>query len=66
MNLTVNGKAYKHNGKATIQALLDEMSINCAQVAVMVNDAIVSRKKLSSTELAEGDRIEIVTLVGGG
>lgn len=66
MNLTVNGDARKHKGKATVQGLLDEMSVDCGRVAVMVNDVVVSRKKFSSANLSEGDRVEILTFAGGG
>ena len=66
INLTVNGEAHSHKGKATVQGLLNEMSVDCDRVAVMVNDVVISRKKFFSTKLAEGDRVEILTFAGGG
>lgn len=66
INLTVNGEAHKHKGKATIQALLQSMSIDCGRVAVMVNDEVISRKKFSAARLVAGDRVEILTFAGGG
>jgi sulfur carrier protein len=35
-------------------------------VAVEVNRRLVRRAEHASTRLAEGDRVEVVTLVGGG
>ncbi len=66
MNLTVNGKAHKHKGKATIQALLLSMHIDPGRVAVMINYRVVSRKKFASAKLVAGDRVEILTFAGGG
>jgi len=66
MNLTVNGKPRKHKGKATVLALLQSMHINAGNVAVMVNDEVVNRKKFSSAKLSGGDRVEILTFAGGG
>lgn len=66
MILTVNGKAYKHKGKATVEALLQSMHIDSGRVAVMVNNDVVGRKKYSSARLVAGDRIEILTFAGGG
>jgi thiamine biosynthesis protein ThiS len=35
-------------------------------VAVEVNEELVSRRLFDSAEIHPGDRVEIVTLVGGG
>jgi thiamine biosynthesis protein ThiS len=66
MNLKVNGKTYKHRGKATVEGLLKAMHIDSRGVAVMVNDDVVNRRKFSSAKLADGARVEILTFVGGG
>jgi len=66
MNLKVNGKLYRHGGKGTVRALLDEMDIKAGSVAVMVNDQVVSRRKFGSHKLSDGDRVEILAFVGGG
>jgi len=66
MNLTVNGQAHEHKGKATVQGLLDGMEIDCARVAVMVNDRVISRPRYAAARLCENDRVEILTFAGGG
>ena len=66
MHLTVNGKPHEHSGEGTIKALLAEMKLASMQVAVMVNDEIVSREEQNDYLLAEADRVEILTFAGGG
>jgi sulfur carrier protein len=39
---------------------------NARAYAVEVNRAVLSRRDHAAREVADGDRIEIVTLVGGG
>ena len=65
MNLTINGQE-KTTSAATISDLLVELGMNPKLVAVEVNRDLVTRKLHAETPLAEGDTIEIVTLVGGG
>lgn len=46
--------------------LLLELQIKSPAIAVEVNHELVSSNRFDSTKLADGDSIEIVTLVGGG
>ncbi len=48
-----------------LSRLLELMEIRTPAVAVEVNRILVPREQFA-TELAEGDRVEIVKLVGGG
>lgn len=66
MNLTVNGKAHKHEGDGSIESLILEMSAKTDKVAVLVNDEIVPRAKRGAVSLKEGDHVEIITMAGGG
>jgi len=49
-----------------VAALLDALALPSRQVAVEVNLQLVPRARHAEYRLAEGDRIEIVSLVGGG
>ena len=51
---------------STILELLLELSLKPEQVAVELNRALVRRAQHGTTVLSEGDRLELVTLVGGG
>jgi len=66
MNLTVNGKPYTHNGDGSIAALASELKAPLDKVAVLVNNDVVPRKMQGAVSLKEGDRIEIITMAGGG
>lgn len=64
--LHVNGEARTFDGTFTVAELLEELAIRAPAVAVEVNRAIVPRSAYETRELADGDRVEIVTFVGGG
>jgi len=62
----VNGEPRDVEAGATIDALLAVLGIDRRKIAVERNREIVPRAEHAATPLAEGDRIEIVTMVGGG
>ena len=67
MRLTVNGKEYEMRGVGvTVAALVVEMGLGKAAVAVEVNRELVRKREHGARVLSEGDIVELVTLVGGG
>ena len=66
MKIQLNGDPYEADGPLTITRLLARLDIDPRRVAVEHNFAIVKRDKYESTEIADGDQIEIVNFVGGG
>ena len=66
MQITLNGKSQAVDDRATIADLLERLVLKPVRVAVEVNEDIVSRDRYADTLIREGDRIEIVTFVGGG
>ncbi len=46
--------------------LLEEYHISPKTVIVELNREVIARSAYAETNLAEGDRIELVRLVGGG
>jgi sulfur carrier protein len=66
MRICVNGEEREIEGGLTVRALLRLLSIKEARVAVEVNLDVVRRDQLDHRVLAEGDRVEIVSFVGGG
>lgn len=66
INVVVNGDPRTVAAGATIAALLDELGLAGRRVAVERNQAVVPRARHADTALAEGDRLELVTFVGGG
>ncbi|WP_282754107.1 sulfur carrier protein ThiS [Desulfuromonas thiophila] len=65
MNLTINGAA-RAIMATDLAALLAELQIDPARVAIEHNGRILCAEQYSATGLAEGDRLEIVRFVGGG
>ena len=66
MEIIVNGDRRTVGEAATVRSLLQELSLPESRVAVERNRSLVRKTEFGSTPLAEGDRIEIVTFVGGG
>ena len=66
MQLPINGQSRQVVEGATIAELLRELRLDGKPVAVEVNLELVPKQRHAEHRLAEGDRLEIVTLVGGG
>ncbi|MBJ44757.1 MAG: thiamine biosynthesis protein ThiS [Planctomycetaceae bacterium] len=66
MNVTINGQRQEVPGGTNLQQVLDTLGVKRQFVAVEVNAQLVAREQHADHRLAEGDAIEIVTLVGGG
>jgi len=66
MEIVVNGDRREIVSGSTVASLLRELSLPSTRVAVERNREIVRKTEYDATALASGDRIEIVTFVGGG
>jgi len=66
MNIHINGQGREIADGSTIAKLLGELGVTQPHVAVEVNLEVVPRAQHPSTVLRDGDRVEVVTLVGGG
>jgi thiamine biosynthesis protein ThiS len=68
MTLHINGEARTLPDHAldTLAALIEFLGMKSDRVAVELNLDIVPRDRWSTTELREGDKLEIVHFVGGG
>lgn len=66
MQITLNGQSETIESAATVAELLARLKLEPIRVAVEVNEDLVPRKTFEKTPLRDGDRVEIVTFVGGG
>ena len=66
MKITLNGDPYELPQALTITALLTSLEIDPRRVAVERNLNVVKRAAFETTEVGDGDEIEIVNFVGGG
>ena len=66
MMLTVNDMAHELGDGGSVRDLVVALGFGDAPVAVEVNRRLVPRRRHETEELHNGDRVEVVTLVGGG
>lgn len=66
IQLSVNGQVQRVEPGANVALLLEALELSRKRVAVEKNGEIVPRSQYSSTELTDGDALEIVVAVGGG
>ena len=66
IEVVVNGQQRLVNRGTTVAVLIDELGLGHRAVAVERNREVVPRACHGSTELVAGDRVELVTFVGGG
>ena len=66
MKISLNGEPHELAGPLTLTALLGQLNIDPRRVAVEHNLNVVKRANYDSTQIEDGDEIEIVNFVGGG
>lgn len=66
MIIHVNGESRRIGDGETVAALLHELEIRADRVAVELNLEILDRKDFETRGLREGDRVEILSFIGGG
>ena len=66
MEIAVNDQTRQVAEGTTVAELLEQLGLADKHVAVEVNLELVPRRQHAEHSLADGDRLEIVTLVGGG
>jgi thiamine biosynthesis protein ThiS len=66
LQVTINDEPRKIEPGTSVAALLAELGRDPRHVAVEVNHELVPRATHGERMLSEGDRLEVVTLVGGG
>jgi sulfur carrier protein len=64
--IVVNGERREVPAGMTVGGLIREMGLGKAACAAEVNKALVPKREHEGRQLVEGDRVELVTLVGGG
>lgn len=66
MTIQVNGQPREIADGSSVAELLEDLGVKQPHVAVELNLEVVPRAQHAATPLREGDRLEVVTLVGGG
>jgi len=66
IDVVINGQPRTIADGTTVSVLLVQLGLGDRRVAVERNREIVPRAEHATTVLAAGDRLELVTFVGGG
>jgi thiamine biosynthesis protein ThiS len=66
VTIQVNGESRGIRDGQTVATLLQELDIRADRVAVELNLEILDRKDFETRGLCEGDRVEILSFIGGG
>jgi len=66
ITIEFNGESYEVEEESTVADLLQKANVASRFCAVELNLEIVPKDQYVIRSLADGDKIEVVTLVGGG
>jgi sulfur carrier protein len=66
MQILLNGENRDVSEGISVAGLLEELKLAGKPVAVEVNLELVVKSRHAECRLAPGDRVEVVSLVGGG
>ena len=64
--ITVNGKQIQLTSEMSVADYLEQNNYQINRIAVEMNGDILPKYSYSDTMLKDGDRLEVVTFVGGG
>jgi thiamine biosynthesis protein ThiS len=66
VKVTVNGNEREVEPGTTIAALVEALGLRTDRIATERNLKVVPKARYGETALVDGDKLEIVTFVGGG
>jgi sulfur carrier protein len=66
VKISVNSKEQAVAPDCSVQSLLHQLGFAEKRVAVEVNQELVTKSQWPELRLKDGDRVEIVSFVGGG
>lgn len=66
MKVTVNGQTREVPPGTTLAALVRQLNVRTDRIATERNLKVVPKAQYEATVLQEGDKLEVVTFVGGG
>jgi len=66
MEIRLNGKPADIGDDTTLAMLVEQQRLGEVRYAIEVNEEIIPRSEHASYRLNAGDKVEIVTAIGGG
>lgn len=65
LSIQLNGEA-RQVAARSLAELVAELGLEQRMIAIELNLEVVPKSRYADTQLAEGDRIELVHMIGGG
>lgn len=66
MKILLNGAGYELAPEATVAELVSALALAGRRVAVEVNGRVVPASEHADRRLDDGDRVELISAIGGG
>ena len=66
MKIQLNGEETDIDDNATLAQLAQQQGLGETRYAIEVNEEIIPRSEHATHTLQQGDKVEIVTAIGGG
>jgi len=66
IKVTVNGESMQLYSPDNLNELLKTLRMENSRIAIELNRQIIPHSQYAMTAIREGDRIEIITAIGGG
>ncbi|WP_457642175.1 sulfur carrier protein ThiS [Persephonella sp.] len=66
MKIVVNGEEREFDKEMTIEELVKTLGIKAPNYAVAVGMEVIPKSEYGTYKIKDGDKVEIVTFVGGG
>jgi len=66
IDVILNGESKSFDTDLTVAVLLETVGVKAETVVVELNGKLVTREHFDSETVADGDRLELVRIVGGG
>ena len=66
INFFLNGEKYYSNNRITLLELINYFNYNTSLLVLEYNNSICNKKNWNQIYLTNNDKIEIITIVGGG
>ena len=66
ITVQINGETHNFARSMSLPELLEQIGMNPRLIAVEYNGEILHRQYWTDTQIKTGDRLEVVTIVGGG
>nr|YP_009237442.1 hypothetical protein [Wildemania schizophylla]AKS28489.1 hypothetical protein [Wildemania schizophylla] len=66
ISVQINGEPFNCSEPISLHFLLSYLDLSSERVAIELNNSLLPASLLSSTYLSDQDKLEIITIVGGG